>query len=622
VRVPQGGDKVYKDECVYSFQTPESEGGLYVGLKSFIGLAPEFLDLHHRKTGESLYLHITRTQKPLPPKPPRDEEEAPPTKKPTRLALGVEGGFDGGAEPEVEWEELHEVVALPSKSAVTLPNSQLPPKIQEAVDGVLAAQTASKVDAIAAWEGDKRTVSKYAENLVQLDNGVKIPPSGWKCCKCDLTTNLWLNLTDGSILCGRKYFDGSGGNNHAVEHYEQLRYPLAVKLGTITPSGADVYSYEEDDMVEDPKLAEHLRHFGINISAMSKTDATMTELEIEANMKIGEWSIIQEAGKELTPCFGAGYTGLTNLGNSCYLNSVMQVLFSTQEFKQRYYERADEILGSGPSNASSDFIMQMCKLSVGIWSGRYSQPPKDDLTQPSSGENEVEKKPKSQKGIRPIMFKTLIGRGHAEFSSTRQQDASEFFLHLLSNIERADRALAGSDTHSLVSLFQFQMEERIQCMVSGQVRYTQRVDTIWQLPVAIEAATNKSEYDAWVKKKAELQAAKMRIKPEDEVRAKVPFAACLQKATEPVVVDDFYSTATKSKSAATKTSRFSTFPDYLVLQINRFYIGDDWSPRKYDVEVQKSWTLHHYVGVAYSQGRWSFLMRMSLRPIRDLLPWR
>ena len=66
-----------------------------------------------------------------------------------------------------------------------------------------------------------------------------------------------------------------------------------------------------------------------------QTDATMTELEIEANQRIGEWSIIQEAGRELTPCFGAGYTGLTNLGNSCYLNSVMQVLFSTKEFKQR-----------------------------------------------------------------------------------------------------------------------------------------------------------------------------------------------------------------------------------------------------------------------------------------------
>ena len=36
------------------------------------------------------------------------------------------------------------------------------------------------------------------------------------------------------ILCGRKLWDGSGGNNHAIEHYEQTKYPLAVKLGTIT----------------------------------------------------------------------------------------------------------------------------------------------------------------------------------------------------------------------------------------------------------------------------------------------------------------------------------------------------------------------------------------------------
>lgn len=79
---------------------------------------------------------------------------------------------------------------------------------------------------------------RYADNLKQLDNGRKIPPTGWKCEMCDLTSNLWLNLTDGSILCGRRFFDGSGGNNHAVDYYKKTGYPLAVKLGTITPEGA------------------------------------------------------------------------------------------------------------------------------------------------------------------------------------------------------------------------------------------------------------------------------------------------------------------------------------------------------------------------------------------------
>lgn len=66
-----------------------------------------------------------------------------------------------------------------------------------------------------------------------------------------------------------QYADGSGGNGSALRHYEATgrKYPLVVKLGTITPAGADVYSYapDEDDMVLDPKLSEHLAHWGINM---------------------------------------------------------------------------------------------------------------------------------------------------------------------------------------------------------------------------------------------------------------------------------------------------------------------------------------------------------------------
>jgi len=95
----------------------------------------------------------------------------------------------------------------------------------------------------------------------------------------------------------------------------------------------DVFSYDEDNMVEDSNLAQHLAHFGINVALMTKvcviivgggvivtlvmtqTDQTMTELEIDMNMKIGEWSVIQESGKELELIYGPGYTGMSNLGN-------------------------------------------------------------------------------------------------------------------------------------------------------------------------------------------------------------------------------------------------------------------------------------------------------------------
>jgi len=40
------------------------------------------------------------------------------------------------------------------------------------------------------------------------------------CEECELKTNLWLCLACGHLGCGRKNYDGSGGNNHGVEHFK------------------------------------------------------------------------------------------------------------------------------------------------------------------------------------------------------------------------------------------------------------------------------------------------------------------------------------------------------------------------------------------------------------------
>lgn len=45
------------------------------------------------------------------------------------------------------------------------------------------------------------------------------------------------------------------------------QYPLIVKLGTITTTSGDVFSYasDEDATVRDPLLPEHLARFGVDI---------------------------------------------------------------------------------------------------------------------------------------------------------------------------------------------------------------------------------------------------------------------------------------------------------------------------------------------------------------------
>ena len=55
-------------------------------------------------------------------------------------------------------------------------------------------------------------------------------------------------------------------------------------------------------------------------------------MELEANLSLTLSKVLEE-GKVLIPVFGPEMTGMVNLGNTCYLNSAVQVLMSLPEFK-------------------------------------------------------------------------------------------------------------------------------------------------------------------------------------------------------------------------------------------------------------------------------------------------
>lgn len=470
------------------------------------------------------------------------------------------------------YTDTYEIVILPEFTTIPYPSDGLPTEVENAVKSILSAKSALTVAEMEAmsgtWDGAEKIISRHAADLPQLDNGKKIPPSGWKCERCDLTQNLWLNLTDGSILCGRKFFDGTGGNNHAVEHYYATKHPLAVKLGTITNDGkADVFSYDEDDMVEDPYLVAHLAHWGINVAQMEKTDKSMIELELNLNQKFGEWVALQEAASKLTPLYGSGYTGLANLGNSCYLNSVMQMIFSIPDFVNRFVKNAPQIFAQCTNDPMSDFNVQMAKLGVGLLSGKYSVEPKSE--------------DEGRQGIPPRMFKYLISRGHPDFSSNRQQDAQEFILHLINVLERNSRRQVNP-----ADCFKFKVEEKYQCRSSGKVKYTSRQEYLLPLHIPLEAAVNKEELAAYEAKKKEAEASGQRMDSSNVVRPRIKLSSCLEVFARPETVEQFYSSILKTKTTATKTTRLATFPDYLLIHLKKFTVREDWTPVKLDVAVE------------------------------------
>ncbi|XP_020534537.1 ubiquitin carboxyl-terminal hydrolase 14 isoform X2 [Jatropha curcas] len=592
VRIPEPTNRIYKDECCISFDTPRSEGGLYVDMNTFLAFGKDSVGWNYEKTGDAVYLHIKQTRKLVP--------EDRPSKKPTLLAIGVEGGFDNN---EPEYEEIYSIVILPDYVTFPFPSVDLPEKVRLAVDAILMAESAERKEQLAAWTADKKQISAYAMNLPQIDNGVIVPPSGWKCAKCEKRENLWLNLSDGTILCGRRNWDGSGGNNHAIEHYKETSYPLAVKLGTITADleAADVFSYPEDESVLDPLLAQHLAFFGIDFSSLQKTEMTTAERELDQNFNF-DWNRIQESGEELEPIFGPGYTGLVNLGNSCYMAATMQVVFSTRSFCTRYYmnQSLKTAFEMAPADPTVDLNMQLTKLAHGVLSGKYSVPALEKGDNANSLTSGISK----QEGIPPRMFKSVIAASHPEFSSMRQQDALEFFLHFLDQVERAN---GGKPTLDPSRSFKFGIEERILCS-SGKVAYNRRLDYILSLNIPLHEATNK-ELEAFQKVKVGDVSEGKNASSVEIVRPRVPLEACLASFSAPEQIQDFYSSALKAKTTAQKTAGLTSFPDYLVLHMRKFVMEEGWVPKKLDVYID----VPDIIDISHMRSR-------GLQPGEQLLP--
>ena len=62
LHVPTAGARVYNDECIYSFDSPFTDTGLYISLHTFEGVGFKYLQHHSKKTGSILYLHSNWSQ--------------------------------------------------------------------------------------------------------------------------------------------------------------------------------------------------------------------------------------------------------------------------------------------------------------------------------------------------------------------------------------------------------------------------------------------------------------------------------------------------------------------------------------------------------------------------------
>lgn len=139
--------------------------------------------------------------------------------------------------------------------------------------------------------------------------------------------------------------------------------------------------------------------------------------------------------------------------------SVLQTLFALPTFQSRYYNpsakqnttsHAEECTVPLPADCVE---CQMRKIADGLLSGRWAVPDPNasqvhlgalptvlgesmDVDKVEKEEGKAVEEVAFQAGIKPAGFKSLIGKGHAEFSTMKQQDSEEFFGHLLQVLRR------------------------------------------------------------------------------------------------------------------------------------------------------------------------------------------
>ncbi|XP_076119043.1 ubiquitin carboxyl-terminal hydrolase 3 [Alosa pseudoharengus] len=389
-------------------------------------------------------------------------------------------------------------------------------------------------------------------------------PSSWCCGDCRSNKSPWVCLTCLNVHCGRYV------NGHAKKHYEETQGPAASQKKCDKPDREktqhcvcmDCCSYStfcyrcDEFVVNDTKLG-HLQKVREHLQSLENVTLSDRKRKLLENSPLDSKLFKDESG-----ILSLGATGLRNLGNTCFMNAILQSLSNIEQFSCYFKELPAVALRSGKTagrrmyhtrsqgDSSVSLVEEFRKTLCSLWQG-------------------------SQTAFSPDALFYVIWKIMPSFRGYQQQDAHEFMRYLLDHLHRELQGSRNGAHRSPVSADSIKAGDK--CWVNGtSTVVTSIFGGILQSEVnCLICGTESRKLDPFLDMSLDIPS-QFRIKrsKDQEPGPTCTLRDCLRSFTELEELDEtelYMCHKCKKRQKSTKKFWVQKLPKVLCLHLKRFH---------------------------------------------------